>query len=139
MKTKEQGLHALYWHDPIRADELVFGRRSDPVTRRGFLSGLGTMSAMLGAEIVFGRFMPAGLIPAAWAEETSVFHIPGKDPALILLNDRPINVETPPHLLDDAVTPADKLFVRNNGIAPPNIDIDNWRLAFDGEARFLDF
>jgi DMSO/TMAO reductase YedYZ molybdopterin-dependent catalytic subunit len=134
VRKNEQGLHALYQKDPLRADELVFGRRSDPVTRRGFLSGLGTMSALLGAEVVFSRFMPAGLIPAALAEEGSVFRIPGKDPALILLNDRPINVETPPHLLDDAVTPADKLFVRNNGIAPPTIDVDSWRLAFDGEA-----
>jgi sulfite oxidase len=134
VKKKEQGLHDLYRSDPVRADELVFGRRSDPVTRRGFLSGLGSMSAILGAEVVFGRFMPAGLIPAALAEEAGVFRIPGKDPALVLLNDRPINAETPPHLLDDAVTPADKLFVRNNGIVPPAIDVDNWRLAFDGEA-----
>ncbi len=131
---KKQGLHNLYQQDPVRADERVFGRRCDPLSRRGFLSGLGTMSALLGAEVVFGRFMPAGLIPAAWAEETSPFLIPGKDPGLIVLNDRPVNAETPPHLLDDAVTPADKLFVRNNGIVPASIDVDSWRLLIDGEA-----
>jgi sulfite oxidase len=131
---KKTGLHRAYQQDPLRADQQLFGRRSDPLTRRGFLSGLGTMSALLGAEVVFSRFMPAGLIPAALADEVTPFQIAGKDPGLVILNDRPINAETPPHLLDDAITPADKLFVRNNGIAPPSIDVDSWSLAIDGEA-----
>jgi sulfite oxidase len=132
---KKTGLHQLYQQDPIRADEQLFGRRSNPLSRRGFLTGLGTMSAWLGAEVVFARFMPAGLIPAALAEELAPFRIPGKDPGLVILNDRPINAETPPHLLDDAITPASKLFVRNNGNPPRQIiDVDSWRLAIDGEA-----
>jgi len=56
-------------------------------------------------------------------------------PGLTLLNDRPINMETPPHLLDDDVTPAERLFVRNNGL-PPVLDgaaAENWRLVIDGE------
>ena len=134
MDNWQQGLHALYSDDPLRADELVFGRRSDTTTRRGFLSGLSTMSALLGAEIVFGRFMPAGLIPAALAQSDDAFTIPGKDPGLVLLNDRPLNAETPAHLLDDAITPADRLFVRNNGIVPPSVDAASWRLEIDGEA-----
>ena len=42
---------------------------------------------------------------------------PGKrSMGLIVLNDRPVNAETPAHLLDDRVTPASRLFVRNNGV-----------------------
>jgi len=92
------------------------------------------MSAVLGAEIVFGRYMPAGLIPAALADETAEFRIEGKDPGLVVLNDRPVNAETPAHLLDDRITPADRLFVRNNGIPPTDVDIEAWTLTIDGES-----
>lgn len=34
-------LQRLYATDPIEADRLVFGRESDPVTRRGFLRNAG--------------------------------------------------------------------------------------------------
>lgn len=60
--------------------------------------------------------------------------IPQKSSELSLLNDRPINAETPPHLLDDALTPSNLVFVRNNGIPPENIDIDNWTLTIEGES-----
>jgi DMSO/TMAO reductase YedYZ molybdopterin-dependent catalytic subunit len=133
-KAITRGLHELYAEDPVRADWLVFGRRSHHLSRRGFLAGLGGMSAALGAEIVFGRYMPAGLIPAALAEEASPFRIEGKHPGLVVLNDRPVNAETPAHLLDDEVTPADRLFVRNNGIPPATVDLEQWTLAIDGEA-----
>ena len=134
MNDIRKGLHQLYRDDPDRADWEVFGRKSDPLTRRGFLSGLGKMSAILGAEVVFGRFMPAGMIPAALAEEHQPFTIAGKHPGLVILNDRPLNAETPAHLLDDPVTPADRLFVRNNGIPPDEIDVENWTLTIDGES-----
>lgn len=134
---KRLGIHGLYAGDPSRADELLWGRRVEPVSRRGFLqgSGLAAMSAALGAAIPFARFMPAGLIPAAFAESQGGFEIAGKS-GLIILNDRPINAETPAHLLDDLVTPASRLFVRNNGIPPEtaNIDADAWALAIDGES-----
>jgi DMSO/TMAO reductase YedYZ molybdopterin-dependent catalytic subunit len=134
MKQTHKGLRELYASDPLEADRLLFGRQSDPLTRRGFLSGMGTMTAILGAEVVFSRFMPAGMIPAALAEEETAFSIPGKHPGLIVLNDRPVNAETPAYLLDDPVTPADRLFVRNNGIPPVDIDLDNWTLEIDGES-----
>lgn len=53
---------------------------------------------------------------------------------LTLLNDRPINAETPPHLLDDAITPTSRHFVRNNGIPPDLSDIDSnkWLLKISG-------
>jgi len=60
--------------------------------------------------------------------------IEGKHPEMTLLNDRPLNMEAPPHLLNDAITPADKFFVRNNGIPPSNIDVDNWTLKIGGES-----
>jgi DMSO/TMAO reductase YedYZ molybdopterin-dependent catalytic subunit len=92
------------------------------------------MSALLGAEIVFSRYLPAGLIPAALAEEGGEFRIEGKHEGLVVLNDRPVNAETPAHLLDDRVTPADRLFVRNNGLPPAQVDVANWSLTIDGES-----
>lgn len=102
--------------------------------RRGFLSGLGYLSALLGAEIVFSRYLPAGLIPVALAEEGDEFRIEGKHEGLVVLNDRPVNAETPAHLLDDKVTPADRLFVRNNGLPPSKVDVADWSLTIDGES-----
>jgi DMSO/TMAO reductase YedYZ molybdopterin-dependent catalytic subunit len=60
--------------------------------------------------------------------------LPGKHPDLVVLSDKPWNIETPPHLLDDAITPADKLFVRNNGLMPEAIDAETWTLTIDGES-----
>ncbi len=55
-------------------------------------------------------------------------------PGLRLLNDRPLNAETPAHLLDDVTTPTQRLFVRNNGRPPLDIDVESWRLAVAGES-----
>ncbi|MGR9115673.1 MAG: sulfite oxidase [Gammaproteobacteria bacterium] len=138
-KTKKTtGLFALYRKNPALADKLVWDREVDPVTRRGFLkkSSLLAMSSFVGASIPFAEYMPGGLIPAALADTTEPFAINGKD-GLIILNDRPINAETPPHLLDDDFTPARYFFVRNNGIPPalPNIGaVDDWILEIDGES-----
>ncbi len=100
--------------------------------RRRFLAVMAQASGLLGAEIVFSKFMPRGLLPVALAEQGYV--LDGKHPELVLLNDRPVNAETPPHLLDDDITPADRFFVRNNGLPPENVDVENWRLSIDGEA-----
>jgi len=133
----ERGIHELYAEDPERADWLFWGRKADPLTRRGFLtrSGLLAMTTILGAHMPFAQNMPGGLIPAALAGSDETFVIPGKE-ALTVLNDRPINAETPPHLLDDDVTPAHRLFVRNNGIPPErqHIDLATWTLEIAGES-----
>ena len=135
--SKKTGLHALYARDPEAADAELWNRRADKLSRRGFVkgSGLAAMSAVLGATIPFADKMPGGLIPAALAQSDEPFVIPGKS-GLIVLNDRPINAETPAHLLDDPVTPAARLFVRNNGIPPSTADIDPqmWRVQIEGEA-----
>ncbi|AZZ89734.1 twin-arginine translocation signal domain-containing protein [Hahella sp. KA22] len=135
---KERGLYELYADDPERADYLVFGRRAHS-DRRGFLkgAGLGAMGAMLGMAIPFHRNFPSGLIPAAMAEDTEIGLFGGKD-GLTLLNDRPINAETPAHLLDDAVTPTSRHFVRNNGVVPEiahRMDASDWKLTIDGEVE----
>ncbi len=52
-----------------------------------------------------------------------------------MIGDRPLNMETPPHLLDDEYTPPHRFFVRNNGQIPDvsQATDDNWFLEIDGE------
>lgn len=130
-----RGLRELYQEDPQRADALLFGRMPHR-DRRGFLrgAGLAAMGAALGGTIPFHRNMPSGLIPAALADTTSDFVLEGKD-GLVVLNDRPINAETPAHLLDDDVTPIARHFVRNNGVPPENTSAGGWKLVIDGEVE----
>ena len=134
----KKGIRALYAKDPIEADRLLWGRETDPVSRRGFLKtgALTAMGVVLGAPMVFAKHFPAGLIPAALLDADAPFAIPGKHPELIVLNDKPLNAETPPHLLDNKITPADKFFVRNNGLPPDAASIDprKWTLTIEGEA-----
>ena len=91
--------------------------------------------AALGMSVPFLRHLPDALIPVALAESEDGFWLPGKD-GLTVLNNRPINAETPAHLLDDPVTPASRLFVRNNGVPPYTDDIDplDWTLEIEGES-----
>jgi DMSO/TMAO reductase YedYZ molybdopterin-dependent catalytic subunit len=121
--------------DPTRAGNAGHGG-ADALGRRGFMGklALGSLSAALGAEIVFGGKMPAGLIPIALAQGGAAA-IPGKE-GLSMLNDRPLVAETPAHLLDDEVTPARHLFVRNNGL-PPAVEPgagEDWTLEIGGES-----
>ncbi len=133
---KERGLCELYAEDPERADAVVFGRVANP-DRRGFLKGAGlaAMAAAVGAQIPFHRNYPAGLIPSALADTTTPLVLEGKD-GLIVLGDRPLNAETPAHLLDDDVTPNNRHFVRDNGLRPEmaeKMDATGWTLTVDGE------
>ncbi len=124
-----KGLFEFFEKDPAEADLQFFGRVPNS-NRRGFLKGAGlaTMGAMVGGAIPFSENMPAGFIPVALANEHM---LTGKD-GLTLLNDRPVNAETPPHLLDDAITPTNRHFIRNNGIVPDDMNAQNWRLTVDG-------
>lgn len=103
--------------------------------RRDFLkkAGLATITSLIGADIIFAANMPKGYVPVVLEEQESLRSL-GKNPALTVLNDRPWNVETPPHLLDDKVTPDDKMFIRNNGLIPQNIQEANWELKVEGES-----
>ena len=89
------------------------------INRRQFLrKGSATsLSALLGMRIPYLPLLPAGLTPVALTQAAEASVIPQK-PGLVVLNDRPINAETPAHLLDDAITPASRMFVRNNGVPP---------------------
>ena len=100
--------------------------------RRGFLkkSALTTLAGIVGTEIVFAENMPQNHVPLAFDEG-----LKGKHPDMIVLSDKPWNVETPPHLLDDAVTPVERMFIRNNGIVPEEkIDPSTWTLTIKGES-----
>ena len=132
----ERGLVELYHDDPERADWLVFGRKAGP-DRRGFLrgAGLASMGALLGTTMPFSANMPLGLIPNALADTRDEFSFDSKHGDLIIHNDRPVNVETPVHLLDDDVTPSDIHFIRNNGGMPMPISKADWRLTIDGEVN----
>jgi DMSO/TMAO reductase YedYZ molybdopterin-dependent catalytic subunit len=131
MQKSKRTIFDLYAEDPEKADRIVFGRVAN-ADRRGFLKGAGltTMAAMLGGFIPYHRNMPSGFIPAAIADQP--FEIVAKD-GLTVLNDRPLNAETPAHLLDDEVTPTDRHFIRNNGIPPESVDPADWTLTVDGE------
>lgn len=94
-------------------------------SRRKFLqnSSLAAIGTFIGAPIVYGKNMPNGYIPVAVAEEIDPFQQFGLHPDMKVLNDRPWNIESAAHLLDDPITPADKFFIRNNGIMPEDIDV----------------
>ena len=131
----ERGICELYAQDSERAEALIFGRKSGP-GRRGFLKGAGlaALGAVVGGAIPFHRNYPAGLIPAALAETGKDFKIQGKS-GLTVLNDRPLNAETPAHLLDDDVTPVERHFIRNNGVPPEDFGAEGWTLEVDGEVN----
>ena len=104
---------------------------SKTLSRRRLLTSAGGLSfvAALGMPIPYLNKLGSGLVPIALANESENEH--GKD-GLTLLNDRPLNMETPPHMLDDKITPAKRFFIRNNGIPPVGIDADRWSLTIDG-------
>lgn len=83
----------------------------------------------------FERNLSAGLIPFALAQESGEDRMSGKS-GLTLLSDRPLNAETPAHLLDDDITPSEHMFVRLNGLVPETAlaqDATGWKLVIDGE------
>lgn len=105
--------------------------------RRSFLqvATAATVGSVLGFSIPFRENLGGGLMPIALAQDKPGL-LPGKE-GLVSVGDKPINMETPPHLLDDEVTPANRLFVRNHGAIPENKDIadKDWTLTIDGEVN----
>ena len=136
MTKPERGLCELY-ADPERADHELWGRKPAGTDRRGFLKGAGlaAMEGFLRAGVPMARYMPAGLIPVPLAGSAQPFELQGKS-GLIVLNDHPTSAECPAHLLDDAITPVDRLFVRNNGVPPADVPFDagDWTVEIAGEA-----
>lgn len=101
--------------------------------RRGFLkkTSLAALAATLGTDIVFADKLPRKYMPLAFGEKDA---LKGKNTNMIVQGDRPWNVESPLDLLDDRITPVDKMFIRNNGLIPETIDVKNWTLTIDGES-----
>ena len=104
--------------------------------RRDFMkkSIMASVATFVGMPVVFATNFPAGLVPAGILDGSLPPGLEGKSDQLIILNDKPINAETPAHLLDDALTPNDLFFVRNNGIPPVDVDVNSWTLIIEGES-----
>jgi DMSO/TMAO reductase YedYZ molybdopterin-dependent catalytic subunit len=144
----ERSIEELYQDDPERADAEVFGRKGG-LDRRGFLGGAGlaAMGAAVGGAIPFAANIPGGLIPAAVAQPAAAppapakkgptyLSFPGKSDKLVVIGERPLVAETPEHLLDDATTPIDKFYIRNNGQIPEQAkEPDKWKFTIDGEVN----
>src|ERR1700693_4387451 len=116
-------------------------------TRRRWLKTLGAAGATLAAGRILGK-------PDAAAQETSghqpapEFTGPGANPywtspgqfatypqkaPLILLTERPVQLETPRHYFLSTVTPNDAFFVRWHLQTIPNaVDLKEWRLRVEG-------
>jgi len=103
--------------------------------RRFFIekTALTSISALVGADIVFGATMPKGYVPLG-LQEPDPFKMFEKDRQMVVLNSKPWNMEAQAHLLDDKITPSKYMFIRNNGLIPENIDVTNWTLTIDGES-----
>lgn len=101
--------------------------------RRGFLqkASLAAITTALGTDIVFANKLPKNYIPFVFDEKDA---LKGKNAGMVVLGDRPWNVETPVDLLDDRITPVEKMFIRNNGLIPEKIDVNSWTLTIDGES-----
>ncbi len=103
--------------------------------RRDFVkkATLSSFAALIGAKIVYGANLLENYIPLA-LDESDPFKLYHKNPEMVVLNDKPLNMEAKAHLLDDKVTPNSAMFVRNNGLLPEEIDVANWTLTIDGES-----
>jgi sulfite oxidase len=119
-------------NDPPSTDK----KTAKESSRRQFVtkSVLGMAGTLLGVEMVFGKNLPAALAPIGLDSKATTGPVPTKSNQLTVLNSRPWNAETPPHLLDPKVTPTKLMFVRNNGNPPKTVDPKKWKLTIEGES-----
>ena len=103
--------------------------------RRNFIkkTALTSLAAIAGTEVVFGHLMPAEYTPLA-LQDPDPYKLFNKDKEMVLLNDKPWNMEAQAHMLDEKITTNPYIFIRNNGKVPEKIDVANWTLTFDGES-----
>ena len=104
------------------------------ISRRGFIKKHSQI--MLSVSLASYFSIPMNVVPL-YANDTLKIDNIHKKNDLTILNDRPINAETPPHLLDDSITPTNRHFVRNNGIMPDlsSNEISNWKLRIEGNVK----
>ncbi|WP_411895967.1 sulfite oxidase [Winogradskyella sp. A2] len=103
--------------------------------RRDFVkkTTLSSLATIIGAEVVFGSNLIEGYTPIA-LQDPDPFKLFNKHKDMVVLNNKPWNIEAQAHLLDDKITPNSSMFVRNNGFVPEDIDVKNWTLTIDGES-----
>lgn len=103
--------------------------------RRSFVkkATISSFATLIGAEIIFGSNILEGYVPLA-LQDPDPFKMFNKNKEMVVLNDKPWNMEAQAHLLDDAITPNSCMFIRNNGLIPEEIDVKNWVLKIDGES-----
>lgn len=94
---------------------------------------MSSFASLIGAELVFGSNMLDGYIPLA-LQDPDPFKMFNKNTEMVVLNDKPWNIEAQAHLLDDRITPNTCMFIRNNGLVPEGIDPKTWTLTIDGES-----
>ena len=104
------------------------------ITRRSFINDYS--KSILSISIASYFTIPNNVNPL-YANETIYIDKEHNKSELTILNDRPINAETPPHLLDDLITPTKRHFVRNNGTIPnlSKEEIKNWSLSIEGNVQ----
>ncbi len=94
---------------------------------------LSSFTAIIGTELVFGSKILNGYTPLA-IQNSDPFKRFGKNKEMVVLNDKPWNIEAQAHLLDDKITPNSKMFIRNNGLTPEKMNPKDWTLIIDGES-----
>src|SRR5580700_4511339 len=119
-------------------------------TRRRFLEAFGAASATLAAGQILGEPNAAGQEPQVrqtapeftgpganpyWTSPGQSATYPQKAP-LILLTDRPVQLETPRHYFSMAFTPNKAFYVRWHLEGIPNaVDLKNWKLQIEGNVN----
>ncbi len=103
--------------------------------RRSFLrkTGYTSLASLAGISVVFSSNIPEGYQLLAF-QDPDPFKLFDLNSEMLVLNDRPFNIEAQAHLLDDKVTPNSKMFIRNNGLIPKEINELEWTLTIDGES-----
>ncbi len=103
-------------------------------SRRNVLKGVG-MAAVSASLAPAGAALAQGTASAAASKGPKLLEMDGKA-KLAVLGDKPLVAETQAELLDDAITPTDKLFIRNNGQVPEvSGDPKAWKIKIDGEVN----
>lgn len=123
------------------------GNPQSRISRRRLLKALGQASAVLAAGQILGKRVKADQESAA-RQSPPEFTGPGANPywtsvgpyatypqkaPLILLTDRPVQLETPRHYFMSTFTPNEAFFVRWHLQTLPNaVDLKTWRLTVEG-------
>ena len=113
------------------------------LSRRAFVKHIGQSAAGLtvlnafgaGANAALQGLFGRNLVPIVWAAEAQLL---AEKPGMLVHTNQPLNGEFDPHLLDDAMTPSTRHFVRNNGSIPARAqqrDPQGWQLVVDGEVH----